>query len=410
MENPFQFGRELGANELVNRVEEVAEVLTTIRTGGKLFLTGARRYGKTSILKAAADRATASGALVLRYNAEAYPTLDLLVRVMIADTARLSRGGIERTAESIKRFFVRLRPEISYDFNEGTWSATLATADHTTDAPEKQIALLVDAFNAVESFAAEQPKSRRTGLIIDEFQRIIEVGGASAEAQIRAAVQQHKNVGYIFAGSKTRMLTEMTTDATRPFYRLGSLRFIGEIPRQEFADVLIMNFTASNFLIEAKENTDADHGVGQARDTEPAAIAAILDLAEQVPYNVQLLAHICWEMLAAQKSKPTLSVELVTQALERVTRRYDPFYTQLWNALTAIQQKTLITVIAEGGTGMQKGSVARSVGKGVATVQQALRALEGRDILRQEEATGTVRYRFEDPFFDAWIRLFAAKL
>jgi hypothetical protein len=47
-ENPFQFGRELGIDELVNREEEVDEVVRTIRQGGKLFLSGPRRYGKTS--------------------------------------------------------------------------------------------------------------------------------------------------------------------------------------------------------------------------------------------------------------------------------------------------------------------------------------------------------------------------
>jgi hypothetical protein len=43
----------LESGELVDREEEVAAVLETIREGKKLFLIGPRRYGKTSILKAA---------------------------------------------------------------------------------------------------------------------------------------------------------------------------------------------------------------------------------------------------------------------------------------------------------------------------------------------------------------------
>jgi len=42
MTNPFQFGRELGADELVDRGEEIAEVVATIGQGGKLFLVGPR--------------------------------------------------------------------------------------------------------------------------------------------------------------------------------------------------------------------------------------------------------------------------------------------------------------------------------------------------------------------------------
>ena len=46
MRNPFEFGRELGFSELVDREIEVAEVEEVIRSGRKLFLIGPRRYGK----------------------------------------------------------------------------------------------------------------------------------------------------------------------------------------------------------------------------------------------------------------------------------------------------------------------------------------------------------------------------
>ena len=53
MKNPFQYGRELGTDSLVDRQEEVTEVINTITEANKLFLVGPRRYGKTSILAAA---------------------------------------------------------------------------------------------------------------------------------------------------------------------------------------------------------------------------------------------------------------------------------------------------------------------------------------------------------------------
>ena len=60
--NPFQFGRELGLGDLVDRQAELASVEETVREGGKLFLIGPRRFGKTSILKTAADRLAAESA------------------------------------------------------------------------------------------------------------------------------------------------------------------------------------------------------------------------------------------------------------------------------------------------------------------------------------------------------------
>lgn len=401
MENPFEFGRELGAGELVDRQEEVAEVIRVIRGGEKLFVIGPRRYGKTSILKAADDRAARDGAVVLRYNAESYPTLDQLVAVIVADAAHAMRGGVERAGEQIKKFFSKLRPELNFNVNESSWTATLGVAGNTAQGEGAAISLLVDALDGLEKLAAAQPVGQPVGLVIDEFQRIIEIGGQDAERQIRSAIQRHKRTGYVFAGSKTRMLTDMTTDAARPFYRLGSLRFVGPVPRAEFMQFLLDKFSSGGFKVEGATGKGPTGG----------AVAFILELAEEVPYNVQLLAHTCWEQLsgAAGGGESVLTEKVVRDSLERIARRYDPFYTQLWRGLTAVQQQTLVAVIKEGGVQMLSAGTARAVGRGASTVAKSLSALVNREILREEERAGDIRYRFEDPFFAVWIEFLPRK-
>ncbi len=78
--------------------------------------------------------------------------------------------------------------------------------------------------------ALAQPASRPVGLILDEFQAVVTRGGVEAEAQIRSAIQEHHRVGYVFSGSETRLMTEMTMNHDRPLYRLGANRFIGPLP------------------------------------------------------------------------------------------------------------------------------------------------------------------------------------
>lgn len=392
MKNPFEFGRELGVDELVDRDVEMAEVIRTIRNGNKLFLVGPRRYGKTSILKAAEDRLRASGAVVLRYDAEGYPSLDLLVGSLIADAAKQLKGSVERAGEQIRQFFAHLRPELNFNLSESTWSAKVGLS--AGNEREGNVALLVEALNGVEELAKAQPKTRAVGLVIDEFQRIVETGGVAAEAQIRSAIQRHKRTGYVFAGSKTKLLSSMTMDASRPFYRLGSVRFVGAIPRADFEAFLRKQFIESGFKI-----------------AEPNSVALIVDLAEEVPYNVQMLAHACWEHLRdnGKNGAVELAEAVVRHALERLVRQYDPFYTQLWTAATSIQQKTLLAVIAEGGVNLQSMKVVRVLGKGPSTVQRSLHALMDRGVLREDEKDGQVRMRFEDPFFGHWIRMFTAQ-
>ncbi len=105
MENPFHFGRELGANELVNRAEELEIVREIIQTNEKLFVIGPRRFGKTSLLKAASERSTAEGNIILRYNAESFAEIEGLVRKIIEDSARALQGNVEKIGEMVKRYF-----------------------------------------------------------------------------------------------------------------------------------------------------------------------------------------------------------------------------------------------------------------------------------------------------------------
>jgi hypothetical protein len=230
-------------------------------------------------------------------------------------------------------------------------------------------------------------------LMIDEFQSLVMEGGVKLEGQLRGRIQQHQRVGYVFAGSKTRMLTAMTLDPARPFYRLGAARFIGPVPRADFLAFLRTSFTRTGFGIAAEEDP----------------LALLLDLAEEVPYNVQHLAHECWNQLRSQTGAGpiVLTTKTVHAALEFIVRSLDPLYTQLWKDLTTVQQKTLLAVIQQEGRGLLATKVTHGLGKGASTIKRALTALLDRDILREEERTGTIRYRFEDPFFAQWLRLFS---
>lgn len=399
MDNPFQYGRELGISELVDRYDELNQVTATIQQGGKLFLIGPRRYGKTSILKAAEDKLVGGGAVVLRYDAESYPSLDLLVSAIVSGVAKTLKGGVERAGEQIQKFFAKLRPELSFSVTDQEWSVKLGVreAEHLGNHL-RHLNLLVEALDGLERLARSQPDRQPVGLIIDEFQKVIELGGQPAESQIRAAIQRHKRTGYVFAGSKTHLLTAMTMDAARPFYRLGSLCFLGPVPKQDFIAFLREKFLESGFSLGSKDNNES--------------LSRILDLAEDVPYNVQMLAHGCWEQLRTGRAskKKILNDIVVEQSLDRIVRQYDPFYTQLWNDLTSIQQKVLLAVIAERGANLQSMRVVRMVGRGTSTTQRSIGLLIDHAVLREEEHRGATRVRFEDPFFSQWISRFTVHL
>src|ERR1700743_3083723 len=123
MKNPFQFGRELGAGSLVDREEEVAAVKRVIRDGNKLFLIGPRRFGKTSILKTAADELADESGIIIRLDAESFSSIDELVARIVSASAKALEGDLRRIGEQVRKMFSRVKPELDYNVADGEWSA-----------------------------------------------------------------------------------------------------------------------------------------------------------------------------------------------------------------------------------------------------------------------------------------------
>jgi hypothetical protein len=378
--NPFEYGRELGPGELADREEEIAEVRRTLLEGGKHFLIGPRRYGKSSIHNVAAEEAREAGAAVLRYNVQGYPQLQVLAAAIVADTGRMVRGPIDQATALVGRLFRSLRPSVTVNPTDQTFSVHLGLADTTPPVP-----LLAAVLNGLEQAAAESDRS--VGLVLDEFQQVVAPEGAAAEAQIRAAVQEHRKVGYVFAGSDTRMLAAMTGDSSRPFYRLGSVRFLDSIPRPAFLAFLRRGF-------ELLGPVDDD------------ALVAILDEAEDVPYNVQLLAHQCWTWLRERGPEERLATWHVAAIHAEAARRLDPVYSDTWLGLTAPQRTALQVAIARNGEGLYSADASRQSGLSASSMQKAVDALIDKRVMWREARGGESRLRLEDPLFGVWVRHF----
>jgi len=414
MGNPFEFGRALDEDELVDRESETQEVLTTLLTAQRLFLIGPRRFGKTSILRVAGAKANRSGAHVFRYDAEAFPTLESLAERLLADAIKQLTPSVERAGQALGAFFKKLRPQASVDPQTGGLSVSVTFAEGRGAVP-----MLIDVFDGIERLA-EQAR-HPVAVILDEFQKVVSprptttgAGGQSrgsgasdsatdeagriAESQIRAAIQHHRHVAYVFAGSDTRLLSAMTSDPSRPFYKLGTVLSIGAIPRGDFEVFLETKFAAAGVAVE------------------PGAAAELLDAAEEVPYNVQQLAHACWDACrnttsgSDSPSPVPLTKGRICDTRDAMALRADPLYTLLWNRLSSKQQQALVALLREGEEGLTSSNVLRRYRMAATTMYKSLRSLETTwHVLREHSDRGTTRLKFEDPLFAAWIRLVVMK-
>jgi hypothetical protein len=97
---------------------------------------------------------------------------------------------------------------------------------------------------------------------------------------MRAAVQHQREVGYVFAGSEPSLMERML-GPRRPFYKAGPVMRLEKIPADEFAAFVEARFAQSGMKPEA--------GLG----------ATIVELAGNLPYDVQRLAHETWDTVQA---------------------------------------------------------------------------------------------------------------
>src|SRR5499425_3321334 len=175
----------------------------------------------------------------------------------------------------------------------GTASMRVAFPNARTD---RDISRLAQEVFALPARLAET-RRRKVVVALDEFQAITGFNGGSVEHALRAAVQHQRNVGYVFAGSEPSLMERMLTPR-RPFYKAGPVMRLEKIPADEFAAFIDGRFTRSGMKPEA--------GLG----------AAIVELAGNLPYDVQRLAHETWDEARSAGRRATL--EHLHQALRRL--------------------------------------------------------------------------------------------
>jgi hypothetical protein len=217
-------------------------------------------------------------------------------------------------------------------------------------------------------------------IALDEFQTIAAFNGGSVEEALRAAVQQQRSVGYVFAGSEPSLMERMI-GPRRPFYKAGPVMRLQKIDPQEFADWLDARF--------AKTGLKPEDGLG----------ASIVDLADNVPYDVQRLAHETWDDVRAAGRK-TVGVEDLHATLSRMLRQQSTVLEEAWQRLTLAQRAVLRALVLEQGRELLSADVRRRHRlAGASSVQSSLTALVNADIVMRDGP----RYLLTDSLYREWI-------
>ena len=374
MTNPFVYGEVVPVVAFVDRETELDRLTRDLLAGQKIFLISPRRYGKSSLVRQALRAAERGGALTVDITVSSYSSyvafLEGYARALLGVETRLDKA---RTWLREMLGSVRTEVRVEPDARGGSQLALSFPAARS----EKDVSRLAQEVFALPGRIAEA-RHRRLAVALDEFQAIGSFNGGSVEHALRAAVQHQRQVGYVFSGSEPSLMERML-GRSRPFYKAGPVMRLQKIPADRFADFIEARFRATKLRPAA--------GLG----------AAVVELAGNLPYDVQRLAHEVWDDAQGGKS---VGLDDLHQTLKRLLGEHEAIFEATWQRLTLAQRAALRAAVLEEGRELLSADVrARYRLGGPSTVQASLTALIREDILAREAA----RYVVVDSLLREWV-------
>lgn len=315
MKTPFAFGKIVTGENFTNRVHEKKLLIANFSSSTNTILISPRRWGKSSLVVRAAETALEKNKNI-RFcflDLNNIRTEEQFFQEHAKEILKKSATGIEKIAESAKKFLGRFIPNITFspdpqsDFKLGLdWKEVKKNPSEILDLAEKI------ASGSKQSYI----------ICIDEFQNISEFEDPLAfQKMLRAHWQKHQHVSYCLYGSKRHMLMEVFTSPSMPFYKFGDIIFLQKITEADWVPFIIKRFR------------DTGKNIGEAE------AGRITVLADCHPYYVQQLAQQSW-----LRTGKTCSAEIVSDAFEDLVSQMsmlfqaitDDLYTSQINFLKAV--------------------------------------------------------------------------
>ncbi len=376
MDNPFIYGEVVPAGSFADREAELDRLVRDLSARQKVFLISPRRYGKSSLIRQALAAVARRGALTVELQVSSYSSylgfLEGYARALASVETRW-----EGARAWLTEVITSTRPEVRFEPKD-TGIGRVSVAFPSVTSPRDVARLANEVFGLPGRLAAE--RNRTVIVALDEFQAIEAFNGGSVEHAIRAATQLQRHVGYVFAGSEPSLMEKMI-GPKRPFYKAGPVMRLHKIPADVFAAFLEARFARTGIRPAA--------GLG----------AAIVELAGNLPYDVQRLAHETWDDVRAEGGRKATADQLHATLL-RLLGEQDTLFEAVWQRLTLAQRAVLRAVVVQDGRELLS-SDARSRHRlgGPSSIQASLAALMKQDLLLKE---GT-RYVVVDSLLREWI-------
>jgi hypothetical protein len=371
--NPFRFGALALDESFADREAERAELVSDVRNGQDVVIFAPRRFGKSSLAWSAAQALSGEGVLMAQVDLMTTPTKERLADALAATIFEQIASVLERVRERALAPFrgLRVQPTVTVDPQDGSFSFTFGFGQEPADIDatlERLLQLPAELGSA---------RNRRTALVIDEFQEIVEIDPRLPNL-LRAVFQQQPEVAHVYLGSKRHVMERIFNDENEPFWRSAKSVELGTIEPGPFGAFIADRFQVAGRTIGAKVVED------------------LLARTGGHPYATQELCYSLWEQTPPGEEAST---DRLRWALTAVLRSEHAHFSLLWEGASKGQRVVLQALALEPGHPYRADYRNRHGLPAATNVQKALGALERREIVTGEGGA----YRIAEPFLAEWL-------
>lgn len=368
--NPFRVAELVRGAYFTDRADEVSVVVRAMRERGRLLVWGPRRMGKSTLIDVAAEKIRREGGIVVAADLATATSLTEVAGRLLASVSRE-----ERWVDRLTAWIGALAPMVTLGTDAAGRPRLSVSLDVRPRRVESERELLERVLDRIDEVAREHEEP--VVVLLDEFQRLSELGGEAAEWLLRNRIQTHRNTGYVCAGSKEGLIRDML-QPKRAFYKFFELLHVVEIDPEHLGRWIDDRFRSAG--------VDAP-GVG----------AAVIEAAGPRTQDIVLVARTLWFRTARTGRARPADVEA---AMRDVVATEDAALRRTWEDLSRVQQKVL-GALAAGAAQLHSTETRERFSLGASSsVASAVDALVGRVILARADSD----VRFDSPFFREWLR------
>jgi len=297
-DNPFILEPFRSKEYFCDRERETEEIIRNIANGRNTTLISPRRLGKTGLIFRVFEE--------IKERALPYETIyaDISDTISLEDFIKVLSDAVVAKLNKQQRIAAFTgSPQVSFTFS---------------DENQKQ-STLIDVLAYLENYP------QKIVVAIDEFQQIREYDGINMEAVLRKNIQHLHNVRFIYCGSKKHTMTDMFTNAKKPFYESTSFCYLTKLPVSVYAPFIREKFE------EAGKTIDND------------SIDYILEWTRVHTYYTQ---RLCNEVFA--QSDGNVDNTVVQKAIQTILESERERFLELRRLITRSQWKMLAAIAKEG--------------------------------------------------------------